>query len=54
MKQFCIDSHLLIWGIREEAEQGQEDMILRTKAFFSDCKNNNIRIIVPSVVLLLR
>ena len=51
MKRVCIDNHVLIWGIREHADPGQEDMIPRTKSFFDDCKKNNIQIMVPSVVL---
>lgn len=51
MKNICIDNHILIWGIREYAEPGQEDMIPRTKDFFQEYKKNHVKIMVPSVVL---
>lgn len=51
MKLVCVDSHVLVWGIREHAEEGQEVMIHRTKAFFDWCKSNKTTIMVPSVVV---
>ncbi len=51
MKTVCIDNHVFIWGIREYAQPGQEDMIPRIIAFFDDCKKNGIKIMVPSLVL---
>lgn len=51
MKSVCVDNHILIWGIKEHAEPGQEEMIPRTKAFFEDCRKNNIRIMIPALVL---
>lgn len=51
MKLICLDSHPLIWGIREHAADGQEDMIYRTKAFFDECRKNNTIMMVPSIVV---
>lgn len=51
MKLVCVDNHALIWGIREHADNGQEAMISRTKAFFEDCRKNKIMIMVPSIVV---
>jgi predicted nucleic acid-binding protein len=51
MKLVCVDNHALIWGIREHADNGQEPMISRTKAFFEDCRKNKIMIMVPSIVI---
>lgn len=51
MKLVCVDTHILIWGIRESAEGGQEDMIHRTKAFIDWCKTNKTTIMVPSIVV---
>ena len=51
MKLVCVDSHIIIWGIREHAEEGQEVMIHRTKAFFDWCKSNKTTIMVPAVVV---
>jgi len=46
----CIDTHVLIWGIKQSANQGQEDLIPRASELLSSCKKNNEMIIVPSVV----
>ncbi|WP_286696012.1 type II toxin-antitoxin system VapC family toxin [Spongiibacter sp. UBA1325] len=51
MKLVCVDTHILIWGIRERAEDGQEVMIHRTKAFIEWCKSNKTTIMVPSIVV---
>jgi predicted nucleic acid-binding protein len=51
MKLVCIDNHALVWGVREYAGEGQEQMVPRTKAFFEWCKSNKIMIMVPSIVL---
>ena len=51
MKQICVDNHILLWGLREIATEGQEDMIPRTKRFLKDCEEQTTRILVPSVVL---
>lgn len=46
----CLDNHILIWGIREEATLGQEDMIRRTKLFLDLLDKKKAQIIIPSVV----
>ena len=51
MKQAILDSHILIWGIKEQAEDGQEEMIERTQQFFEECKKNKTQLLVPSVVV---
>jgi predicted nucleic acid-binding protein len=51
MKLVCIDNHALVWGIREYADEGQEEMVPRTKAFFEWCKSNKTMIMVPSIVV---
>jgi predicted nucleic acid-binding protein len=51
MKQVCVDNHVLLWGLREVATDGQEEMIPRTKQFLKDCEETSTRILVPSVVL---
>ncbi len=51
MKLVCIDNHALIWGIREVFDEGQEEMVPRTKAFFEWCKSNKTMIMVPSIVV---
>lgn len=51
MTRISIDTHVLIWGIREFAEVGQEDMIEKTKAFLVQCRKDRVEIIVPAIVL---
>ena len=51
MKLVCLDSHVLLWGVREIATPGQEDLIPRAKAFLGDAKMNGLRLLVPSIVV---
>jgi predicted nucleic acid-binding protein len=51
MKRISIDTHILIWGVREFAEVGQEDMIEKTKAFLAQCRKEGTEIIVTAIVL---
>lgn len=51
MKKIALDSHIFLWGIKEQAEKSQEDMIPRTKAFLLNCFANGDQLIFPSVVL---
>lgn len=47
----CLDNHILIWGVRQEATPGQEDMIRRTGLFLQFLEKKNAQIIIPSVVV---
>jgi predicted nucleic acid-binding protein len=51
MKQVCLDSHVLIWGVQEQAEPGQEEMSSRAKALIDHCKKNHIQMMVPALVV---
>ena len=51
MNLVCFDNHVLVWGIKEQATPGQEDMIPRTKAFISKLQNDKIHVLIPSVVV---
>lgn len=48
----CVDTHVLIWGIREEAGAGQERMIARTKHLLGELERAKARIIVPAPVVM--
>jgi len=50
MSLVCFDNHVLIWGIKEEATEGQEDHISRTKRFIEKLPEDDI-VLIPSVVL---
>ena len=50
MKIICLDNHALIWGIKEQCTEGQEDMIPRTKKFF-DSIDNDTSVLIPAIVV---
>jgi predicted nucleic acid-binding protein len=47
----CIDSHVMIWAIKEESAPGQEFMIPKAKAFLKWLDKTDVKVIVPSVVV---
>lgn len=49
MKTVCIDTQILIWGVRKQATAGQESMIHRAEIFFEYLEKSNARVILPSV-----
>ena len=51
MKLVCLDNHILIWGIKEEATQGQEDMIPKAKRFFKWLEDEDIKVLIPANVI---
>jgi len=46
-----LDNHALIWGIKEQAKEGQEDMIPRTKAFIESIDDDETSVLIPSIVI---
>lgn len=51
MSLVCLDTQVLIWAIKEEAEDGQEGMIIRSKALIDRLDRGEKKLLVPSVVL---
>ncbi len=51
MSLVCFDNHVLVWGIKEQATPGQEDMIPRTKSFIRQLQEDKIRVLIPSIVV---
>lgn len=47
----CLDSNILIWGVRKESSPGQEDNIEYAKYFLEDLKKRGVTIIIPTPVL---
>lgn len=47
----CVDNHILIWGIEQKARPSQQEMILKTRFFIDNLLKNNVKVIVPAVVL---
>lgn len=48
---YCVDSNIIIWGIKKQATSGQEDMIARAEKLFRRVDEYEDYIIIPSVVL---
>jgi len=51
MRTICLDNHALIWGIKEQCTEGQEEMIPKTKKFIESIDNNETTVIIPAIVL---
>ena len=51
MKTICLDTHILIWGIKEQSSLGQEEMIPRAKRFLRHLESEHNIVLVPSVVV---
>lgn len=47
----CLDTHILVWGIKGQADPGQENQILRSKALLKALEARNDKIVIPSPVL---
>jgi predicted nucleic acid-binding protein len=48
---YCIDSNIIIWGIKKQSSEGQEEMIGRAESFFRKVDEFNDFVIVPSIVI---
>lgn len=51
MQLVCLDTHILVWGVKEESTPGQEAMVYKAKLFFKWLDDNGMKAIIPSVVL---
>ena len=47
----CIDTHILVWGVRGVAEPGQEVMVERAEHFFGKCQEDGVKVLLPALVL---
>lgn len=47
---YCIDSNVIIWGIKRQASAGQQDMIARAELLFSNADEYQDYIVIPTVV----
>ena len=50
MRIICLDNHPLIWGIKEQCTDGQEDMIPLTKKFIESI-DNDTAVLIPAIVV---
>lgn len=51
MPNIVFDNHVLIWGIKEQATLGQEDMIPAAKKLLQLARDENWNVILPTVIL---
>lgn len=51
MNLVCFDTHILIWGVKQEAIPEQQEMILRAKHLIEKCEEQKKKILVPSIVV---
>lgn len=47
----CFDTHMLIWGIKEEANSSQQAMIERAKVIIQQCEAQDDTVVVPALVV---
>ena len=50
MSLICFDTQVLIWGIKEQATEGQEDNIALAKRFIDKLSNDDY-VLIPSIVM---
>ncbi len=51
MSIVCLDTQILIWAIKEEAETGQENMVLRSQVLIERLDKTEKKILIPSIVI---
>jgi len=51
METVCLDTHILIWAIKEQASPGQEDMVSKAQRFLKQLESQKIIVLVPSIVV---
>jgi predicted nucleic acid-binding protein len=52
MELACFDNNVLIWGIKGEATDGQQEMIPRTKLFINSISDDEeMSVLIPTVVI---
>jgi len=47
----CIDSQVFIWGIKKQATDSQQDMIIKSEQFFKWADENDYDILIPTIVI---
>ncbi|MFN8446501.1 MAG: PIN domain-containing protein [Caldilineaceae bacterium] len=51
MAVVCFDTHVLIWGIKQEAQPSQREMIEKANALIRECQDKKDSVIIPAVVV---
>lgn len=47
----CLDTHVVIWGIKGEAPEGRQNMVARAKSFIMHLDEEGADVIIPAVVV---
>ena len=47
----CADPHVFIWGIKEQATPGQEEMVVKAKSLLQHLEDTGVDILITSVSL---
>jgi len=51
MTLVCLDTHILIWGIKGESTPGQEPMIDKAKNFLHWLDETKTKVMIPTIVI---
>lgn len=51
MKKVCVDTNMLIWYIKRQCTQGQEDCLVKAEYLFNYFQDKNIEVVIPSLVV---
>jgi len=51
MPLVCLDTQVIIWGIKEQATSGQEDMVAKAKAFIESLDGDEVQALIPAMVV---
>jgi predicted nucleic acid-binding protein len=47
----CLDSHILVWGIKNQSEPSQKPMIEKARDFLEMLDEKKIQVLIPTVVI---
>ena len=47
----CLDTHVIIWGIKEEAAPSQENMVQRAKSYIKHQVSQGVDLMIPAPVV---
>ncbi|MEL6779389.1 MAG: PIN domain-containing protein [Cyanobacteria bacterium J06597_16] len=51
MEIVCFDTQVIVWGIKQKATPGQEDMVAKAKFLIEQCKKEETAILIPALVV---
>jgi predicted nucleic acid-binding protein len=51
MSIVCLDTHIVIWGIKKQAAKGQENMIVKAESFLAWLDESKKKVIIPVPVI---